>query len=66
MAMHKAVLSVREVAELLGLHPLTVYQHLHSGVIPARRCGRKWLLSRAAIERFLDPPQKSAEGGQAA
>ncbi|WP_431784355.1 helix-turn-helix domain-containing protein [Streptomyces chumphonensis] len=34
------MLSVRDVAERLGVHPQTVYRWIHSGDMPAYRYGR--------------------------
>ena len=47
------VLTVAQVAELLGLHPKTVYDHAGAGDIPHRRVGRRLLFSRAAIMEWL-------------
>lgn len=48
------VLSVRQVAELLGVHFKTVYDQAGAGAIPHRRVGRRLLFSRAAIMRWLE------------
>ena len=50
----KAWLSVEETAELLGVHTNTVYTYLASKQIPAKRLGRKWIISRNAITRWLE------------
>ena len=50
----KAWLSVEETAELLGVHTNTVYTYLASKQIPARRLGRKWIISRNAVTRWLE------------
>lgn len=48
------VLTVAQVAAMLGLHPKTVYDHAGAGTIPHRRVGRRLLFSRAAILRWLE------------
>ena len=50
----KAWLSVEETAELLGVHTNTVYTYLASKQIPARRLGRKWIISRQQITEWLN------------
>ena len=50
----KAWLSVEETAELLGVHTNTVYTYLASKQIPAKRLGRKWIISRQQITEWLN------------
>lgn len=47
------VLSVEEVAELLGLGRNTVYDAANRGEIPHRRVGRRLIFSRAAVMEWL-------------
>lgn len=47
------VLSVVEVAEMLGLDRNTVYDAAGRGEIPHRRVGKRLLFSRAAILVWL-------------
>lgn len=49
------VLSVTEVAELLGLARSTVHDLARRGLLPARRVGRRWLFLRDRIEAALRP-----------
>jgi excisionase family DNA binding protein len=50
---------IRDAARLLSLSERTVWQLIKSGELPARRIGRAILVTRTAIEEFLD----SSEGG---
>jgi excisionase family DNA binding protein len=53
----KPTLTVREVAELLGLHPQTIYTMVNERRFPVRPlqlAKRKILFSRTAIERLLE------------
>lgn len=50
----KEVLQVNEVAELLGVHPRTVYDKANAGEIPHRRLGRRLLFSRRAILAWVE------------
>lgn len=55
------VLTVAETAQLLGLSVNTTYGHLADGTIPARRLGRRWIISRARLDAWL---AGMAEGGR--
>ena len=48
------VLTPKKVQELLGLSKTTVAELLHSGKIKSQRAGRKYLISRKAVEQFGD------------
>ena len=47
------VLSVEQVAELLGLGRNTVYDAAGRGEIPHRRVGRRLIFSRSAVMEWL-------------
>lgn len=49
----KLAYSPEEVAQLLGLHPNTVYAMLKSGELPGIKAGRKWLISVKGLELWL-------------
>ena len=49
----RLVLSVPEAAELLGLSTPTAYQAVNAGKIPNIRIGRRILIPRAALLKFL-------------
>ncbi|WP_455381507.1 helix-turn-helix domain-containing protein [Salinispira pacifica] len=50
------LLTVEQVAQILGLHPKTVRRLIHEGRLPAGRAGRQWRISRAEVERFTGSP----------
>jgi excisionase family DNA binding protein len=47
-------ISPREAAELLGIHPMTVYDLVNRGELPAARLGRKVLIDRVRLEAQLE------------
>lgn len=49
----KATVDVREAAEILGLHPNTLYKYIRTKQLPALHIGRRWLISKAALYRFV-------------
>ena len=50
-----SVLSVREVAELLGIPSSTVHELARRGELPARRVGRRWLFLRERVAAAIAP-----------
>ena len=49
----KLVLTVREAAEQLGMHPQSVYHAIARGDLPAVRVGRRLLVPARALDEFL-------------
>ena len=43
-----------EVARMLNMNLGTIYQLLRNGVIPAKRLGRRWVISRKRFHQWLD------------
>lgn len=56
-----ATYTVDEVAVLLGVSRGIAYQFVNEGVIPAKRIGRRWVISRAAFHAWLDSSDNLAE-----
>ena len=49
-----AVYTATEVASLLRLSQATVYAMAHSGQLPCKKVGRRFIFSRVAIHGWLD------------
>ena len=47
------VMTVREVAELLRVHPATVYRLVRRGVLPGFKFGGNWRVNREALDVWL-------------
>lgn len=47
-------LTVPEVAEVLRVHPLTVYRAIGEGKLPATKWGRSYRISREALRAVLE------------
>ena len=45
------ILTVKELCDLLRLHPTTVYKLVRQGKIPRFRVGNEWRFRRGVIER---------------
>jgi len=49
----KAVLTIGEVAEILRVHPTTIYRLLKRGAIPGFKIGGNWRISASALDRWI-------------
>ena len=58
--MKKALLSVEEVAEYLGVGPVTIYRWCREGRLPCLKIGKSWRIRREALEAFLRRGERSA------
>jgi excisionase family DNA binding protein len=53
MNKEKEIMTTKDVAEYLNLHPLTVHKYARQGVIPAFKIGTDWRFHRKYIERWI-------------
>jgi excisionase family DNA binding protein len=51
-------LTIKDVAHLLSVHPMTVYRLLKQGRLPGVRLGGVWRFSRQAMERWESEQEK--------
>ena len=49
----RPLLTIREVAEWLRVHPAALYRAASAGTIPAVKQGGRWRFSRDVVERWL-------------
>ena len=67
---NKLVYSVIEMAELLGIGRSTAYELLRSGTVPSLRLGRRIVVPKLALSRFLaecayqNPDEAEAQPGK--
>jgi excisionase family DNA binding protein len=59
----RAVYTVGEVAELLGVGPGTIYAMLRAGELPARRARDRWIISRRRLHAWLDEADDTTPAG---
>ena len=52
--MDEEILTIREVADLLKLHPKTVNKLANSGKLPGYRIGRQWRFRKSDLLRVLE------------
>jgi excisionase family DNA binding protein len=60
MTKDKEIMTAKEVAEYLSIHPLTVHKYAREGKIPAFKIGTDWRFHKKHIERWIK--EKSASG----
>ena len=56
------VLTLREICDLLRVHPSTVYKLLREGRIPSFRIGKEWRFRKDTIMRWM--AEKSLQARQ--
>jgi excisionase family DNA binding protein len=47
------LLTIKEIGDLLRLHPSTIYKLTKKGKIPSFRVGSEWRFQRDQIERWM-------------
>jgi excisionase family DNA binding protein len=52
--------TVEELCRVLGRNRMGVYEDLRKGRIPSRRLGTRYIISRKAIERWLEGDETAA------
>ncbi len=50
---NKEIMTAKDVAEYLNLHPLTVHRYAREGKIPAFKIGTDWRFHKKYIERWI-------------
>src|SRR5918993_974623 len=53
------LLRTEEVAEYLGVGPVTVYRWCREGSLPCVKIGRRWRVRREALEEFVRKSERS-------
>ena len=53
MPKDKEIMTAKEVAEYLNIHPLTVHKLAREGKIPAFKIGTDWRFHKKYIERWI-------------
>lgn len=50
----KKVMTIKEVAEYLGVHTATIYKYAQNGSIPAFKIGSDWRFTKKHIDEWID------------
>jgi excisionase family DNA binding protein len=54
MATNRAVYTVEETAEILGMGRTRTYEMVRAGEIPARKLGNRWVIPKARFHDWLN------------
>jgi excisionase family DNA binding protein len=61
------ILTLHEVAEMLGVHYMTVYRYVHEGHLPASKNGHGWVVQASDVRDFkrgADRAVSAVDGGK--
>jgi excisionase family DNA binding protein len=53
MFISKEIMTSKEVAQYLSIHPLTVHKYAREGKIPAFKIGTDWRFHKKSLERWI-------------
>lgn len=53
MFISKEIMTTKEVAEYLSIHPLTVHKYAREGKIPAFKIGTDWRFHKKSLEKWI-------------
>ncbi|NOY78069.1 MAG: helix-turn-helix domain-containing protein [Calditrichaeota bacterium] len=48
----KAVFTVKDLANYLNVHPMTIYRYLQKNKLPAFKIGNSWRFNKESIDRW--------------
>lgn len=57
-------LSLRECAERLGVHYMTVYRYVRTGMLPATKSGSEWRVAASDLKAFSSPATAPVARGE--
>ena len=55
------LLSIQEVAQITGLHEITIRRYVRSGELEAVRIGRRIRVRREAVDKLMKPMRPESE-----
>jgi len=64
MPKEKEIMTTKEVASYLNIHPLTVNKYAREGKIPAFKIGTDWRFHKMYIERWIKDKLDSNQIGK--
>ncbi|HPT39305.1 MAG TPA: helix-turn-helix domain-containing protein [Candidatus Omnitrophota bacterium] len=53
MVTSKEIMTAKEVAQYLSIHPLTVHKYARAGKIPAFKIGTDWRFHKKYLEKWI-------------
>ena len=62
----KEVLTVKDIAEYMDMHPMTIYKYVKDGKIPAFKIGSSWRIRKDSIQKWIKKSEQQKKGGEKA
>ena len=53
MIISKEIMTTKEVAQYLSIHPLTAHKYARAGKIPAFKIGTDWRFHKKSLEKWI-------------
>lgn len=50
---NKEIMTTKDVADYLSIHPLTVHKYARNGAIPAFKIGTDWRFQKKSIDKWI-------------
>ncbi len=60
----REVMTPKQVAEYLQLHPMTIYRYISTGKLPAAKIGGRYRIKRETVEKLLAETSATADEEQ--
>lgn len=60
-AAYPSTLSIEQLAEVLGVEPVTVYRWLRKGALPGYKIGNTWVIYRDEVRDFMAEERANRE-----
>jgi len=64
MTKSKQVMTVKDIADYLHMHPMTIYKYVKEGKIPAFKVGTSWRIRRDSIQKWIKESEQQKERGR--
>ena len=61
MAEAREVMTPKQVAEYLQLHPMTIYRYISTGKLRAAKIGGRYRIKREVVDKLLAETQVTAD-----
>ena len=57
-------MTVKDIADYLHMHPMTIYKYVKEGKIPAFKVGTSWRIRRDSIQKWIKESEQQKERGR--
>jgi len=64
MSKSKQVMTIKDIADYMDMHPMTIYKYVKEGKIPAFKIGSSWRIRRDTIKKWIEDNEKKTKGGE--